>query len=206
TRSLRSRHRPRRHGAQGTEILLGGPDRVPGANRFSTTRLQVGHSCSNLHTGCLAPLARGGRATPSYIRNSQEERNTALRSKLLARLTCAALFAGCVFGLSTAAASAATLNGAGSTLVAPIEAEWAAAWGQSTGNTVNYAGVGSGTGYTDIARGLVDFGASDAPLSVYSTPPCANCVQIPWALTATGVSYRVDGIRFVRGQHSLHLT
>jgi phosphate transport system substrate-binding protein len=129
-----------------------------------------------------------------------------LRSKLLARLTCAALFAGCVFGLSTAAASAATLNGAGSTLVAPIEAEWAAAWGQSTGNTVNYAGVGSGTGYTDIARGLVDFGASDAPLSVYSTPPCANCVQIPWALTATGVSYRVDGIRFARGQHSLHLT
>ena len=44
-----------------------------------------------------------------------------MRSKLLARLTCAALFAACVFGLSTAAASAATLNGAGSTLVAPIE-------------------------------------------------------------------------------------
>ena len=129
-----------------------------------------------------------------------------MRSKLLARLTCAALFAGCVFGLSTAAASAATLNGAGSTLVAPIEAEWAAAWGQSTGNTVNYGSVGSGTGYTDIARGLVDFGASDAPLSVYSTPPCANCVQIPWALSATGVSYRVDGVRFARGQHSLHLT
>ena len=129
-----------------------------------------------------------------------------MRSKLLARLTCAALFAGCVFGLSTAAASATTLNGAGSTLVAPIEAEWAAAWGNATGNTVNYAAVGSGTGYTDIARGLVDFGASDAPLSVYSTPPCANCVQIPWALTATGVSYRVSGIRFARGQHSLHLT
>jgi phosphate transport system substrate-binding protein len=129
-----------------------------------------------------------------------------LRSKLLARLTCAALLAACVFGLSTAAASAAALNGAGSTLVAPIEAEWAAAWGNATGNTVNYAAVGSGTGYTDIARGLVDFGASDAPLSVYSTPPCANCVQIPWALTATGASYRVDGIRFARGQHSLHLT
>ena len=129
-----------------------------------------------------------------------------MRSKLLARLTCAALFAGCVFGLSTAAASAATLNGAGSTLVQPIEAEWAAAWGQSTGNTVVYAGVGSGTGYKDIAQGLVDFGASDAPLSVYTTPPCANCVQIPWALSATGVSYRVDGIRFARGQHSLHLT
>ncbi|MBV9680933.1 MAG: phosphate ABC transporter substrate-binding protein PstS [Solirubrobacterales bacterium] len=128
-----------------------------------------------------------------------------MRSKLLARLTCAALVAGCVFGLSTAVASATTLTGAGSTLVAPIEAEWATAWGTSTGNNVTYAAVGSGSGYKDIAQGLVDFGASDAPLSVYSTPPCANCVQIPWALTATGVSYRIDGLRLPR-HTNLHLT
>jgi phosphate transport system substrate-binding protein len=123
----------------------------------------------------------------------------------MARLTCAALFAACVFGLSTAAASAATLNGAGSTLVAPIAAEWGTAWGQSTGNTVNFAAVGSGTGYKDIAQGLVDFGASDAPLSVYSTPPCANCIQIPWALSATGTSYRIDGLRLPR-HTNLHLS
>jgi phosphate transport system substrate-binding protein len=128
-----------------------------------------------------------------------------LRSKRLGRLTCAVLLAGLICGLSAAAASATTLNGAGSTLVAPIEAEWATAWGNSTGNTVNYAAVGSGTGYKDIAGGLVDFGASDAPLSVYSTPPCANCVQIPWALTATGVSYRIDGLRLPR-HTSLHLS
>jgi phosphate transport system substrate-binding protein len=118
----------------------------------------------------------------------------------MARLTCAVLFAGCIFGLSSAAASAATLQGAGSTLVAPIEAEWAAAWDQATGNTVTYNPVGSGSGYKDIAGGLVDFGASDAPLSVYSTPPCNNCVQIPWALTATGVSFHVNGL------NHLHLT
>jgi phosphate transport system substrate-binding protein len=128
-----------------------------------------------------------------------------LRSKRLGRLTCAVLLAGCVFGLSTAAASAATLTGAGSTLVAPIEAEWATAWGNATGNNVTYASVGSGTGYKDIAQGLVDFGASDAPLSVYSTPPCNNCVQIPWALTATGVSYRIDGLRLPR-RTSFHLS
>ncbi len=128
-----------------------------------------------------------------------------MRSKRLGTLTCAVLLAGCMFGSSTAAASAATLAGAGSTLVAPIEAEWATAWGNSTGNNVTYAAVGSGTGYQDIAHGLVDFGASDAPLSVYSTPPCANCVQIPWALTATGVTYRIDGLRLPR-HTSLHLT
>ena len=126
-------------------------------------------------------------------------------SKRVMGLTCAALLAGCAFALSATAASAATLNGAGSTLVAPIEAEWAAAWGNQTGNTVTYAAVGSGSGYKDIAQGLVDFGGSDAPLSVYSTPPCVNCVQIPWALTATGVSYHINGLRLPR-HTNLHLT
>ncbi len=127
-----------------------------------------------------------------------------MRSKRLGRLTCAALFAGCVFGLSTAAASAATLNGAGSTLVAPIEAEWAAAWGNQTGNNVTYAAVGSGSGEKDIAQGLVDFGGSDAPLSVYAGVP-GTLVQIPWALTATGVSYHINGLRLPR-HTNLHLT
>jgi phosphate transport system substrate-binding protein len=119
--------------------------------------------------------------------------------KRLAGLTCVGLLAGCAFGLSAAAASAATLNGAGSTLVAPIEAEWAAAFDSATGNTVNYNSVGSGTGEKDIAQGLVDFGASDAPLSVYSGVP-GNLVQIPWALSATGVSYHLHGVS------RLHLT
>jgi phosphate transport system substrate-binding protein len=115
------------------------------------------------------------------------------------------VLAGCVFGLSAAAASAATptLNGAGSTLVAPIEAEWAAVWDTANSTLVNYSPVGSGTGEKDIAAGLVDFGASDAPLSVYSGVP-ANIVQIPWALSATGVSYHLNGLK-PRGA-SLRLT
>jgi phosphate transport system substrate-binding protein len=123
-----------------------------------------------------------------------------LHSKRLASLSCAALVAGAVFGLSTAVASAASaLQGAGSTLVAPIEAEWATAWAQTTGNPApTYQAVGSGTGLTDIASGLVDFGASDAPLSA-STTPCGGCFQIPWALSATGVSFNVPGV------HRLHL-
>jgi phosphate transport system substrate-binding protein len=117
------------------------------------------------------------------------------------------VIAGCVvFGFSTAVASAAiTITGAGSTLIQPLETEWAAAWGSQTGNTVTYNGVGSGTGYKDIANGLVDFGASDAPLSAYAAPVCNNCVQIPWGLSATGVSFRLDNLRLPRGK-ALHLT
>ena len=126
-------------------------------------------------------------------------------SKRLVSMTCAVLLAGCVYGLSAVAASAATptLNGAGSTLVAPIEAEWAAVWDTANKTLVNYSPVGSGTGEKDIAGGLVDFGASDAPLSVYPTAP-SNLVQIPWALTATGVSYHLNGLK-PRGA-SLRLT
>jgi phosphate transport system substrate-binding protein len=113
--------------------------------------------------------------------------------KRLAGLTCVGLLAGCAFGLSAAGASAATLAGAGSTLVAPIEAEWAAAFDSATGNTVTFNPVGSGTGEKNIAAGLVDFGASDAPLSAYSNVP-GNLVQIPWALSATGLSYHLHGI------------
>jgi phosphate transport system substrate-binding protein len=115
----------------------------------------------------------------------------------LAGLTCVGLLAGCVLGLSAAAASATTLAGAGSTLVAPIEAEWAAAFDSATGNTITYNAVGSGTGEKDIAQGLVDFGASDAPLSAYTNVP-SNLVQVPWALSATGVSYHLRGVSKLR--------
>lgn len=119
-----------------------------------------------------------------------------MHSKRLAKLTCAALAVGALSGLAASAASAAgpTLSGAGSTLVAPLEAEWAVAWAQATGNNApTYQAVGSGTGLADIGSNLVDFGASDAPLSA-STTPCGGCFQIPWALSATGVSFNVPGV------------
>jgi phosphate transport system substrate-binding protein len=94
---------------------------------------------------------------------------------------------------STASAATGTLSGAGSTLVAPLEASWASAYQKKTGNTVTYNAVGSGTGITDISNRSVDFGASDAPLSPSQASACNGCVMIPWALTATGVGYNVPG-------------
>ena len=94
-----------------------------------------------------------------------------------------------------------TIAGAGSTLVAPIEAEWASSWDNSSHNTVTYNAVGSGTGFNEIAANQVDFGASDAPMSAYSAK-CNGCVQIPWGLSATGVSFNINNGKV----HSLHLT
>lgn len=94
---------------------------------------------------------------------------------------------------SRAMAAGGTLNGAGSTLVAPFEAEWAQGFDNKYGDTVNYNAVGSGTGITDISQRIVDFGASDAPLTSSQAAGCHGCVQIPWALSATGVGYNVPG-------------
>ncbi len=91
------------------------------------------------------------------------------------------------------AAAAANLTGAGSTLVAPLEKQWAASV-QSQGINVTYGSVGSGTGIADITSRTVDFGASDAPLTAAQASSCNSCVQIPWALTATGIAFHINGV------------
>jgi phosphate transport system substrate-binding protein len=112
------------------------------------------------------------------------------------RVGAAVLVAGATAGFATAGtAMAGTLVGNGSTLVQPLLQKWVAGWDGSTGNTVTYTGTGSGTGVTDITSAIGDFGASDAPLSEYAAASnCPACVQIPWALSATGISYNLSGI------------
>jgi phosphate transport system substrate-binding protein len=127
----------------------------------------------------------------------------AFRRTKLASLSAVGLALGASVGFTANAVAdtPGTLNGAGSTLVAPLEAEWAQGFDSKTGNTVNYNAVGSGTGIADISAGTVDFGASDAPLNPTQAAACANCIQIPWALSATGVGYNVPGVG-----NKLHLT
>jgi phosphate transport system substrate-binding protein len=95
--------------------------------------------------------------------------------------------------LSAAAASAATITGAGSSLVNPIVQEWIPALGTAFGYSLTYASVGSGTGIADISAGSVDFGASDAPMNATQAAGCAGCVEVPWVLTGTTLAYNVPG-------------
>jgi phosphate transport system substrate-binding protein len=96
---------------------------------------------------------------------------------------------------SPPAPAAASLSGAGSSLVAPLVAEWAAAFQAFHGTTVTYYPVGSQAGIKDISARLVDFGASDAPMTSAQQTACNGCYQIPWALSAIGISYHVNGLR-----------
>lgn len=116
------------------------------------------------------------------------------RSKLITLAVAAVVTSG-GSAVAASAASAATITGAGSTLVAPLEAEWASNWDSSSGNTVTFNAVGSGTGMQDLASGQVNFGASDAPISAYPSLSLGSDVQIPWALTATAVGYNLPGVK-----------
>jgi phosphate transport system substrate-binding protein len=99
---------------------------------------------------------------------------------------------------SSAAASATSLTGAGSTLVAPLEAYWAQGFEHQYGYSVTYAAVGSGAGIAQISARTVDFGASDAPMTPTQAEGCKSCIQIPWALTATGIAFKLEGVSTLR--------
>jgi phosphate transport system substrate-binding protein len=85
------------------------------------------------------------------------------------------------------------LVGAGSTLVAPLLAQWSNDYAKKTGSTITYGAIGSGGGIAQITARTVDFGASDAPFSPDQASQCKSCLQVPWALAATLVSYNVKG-------------
>jgi len=92
------------------------------------------------------------------------------------------------------AGSSSVLNGAGSTLVAPLISQWAPDYATNDGVTITYGPIGSGGGIDAITARTVDFGASDAPLTSDQATACKSCLQVPWALAATVVTYNVKGV------------
>jgi phosphate transport system substrate-binding protein len=121
-----------------------------------------------------------------------------LHRTTLARFTGLALIASMVGGLTASASAAGTLNGAGSSLIAPLMANWSADFNARNSVAVNYSAVGSGAGIAQISARTVDFGASDAPMTPAQFSGCNGCVQIPWALTATVTAFNVPGVKTLK--------
>ena len=90
--------------------------------------------------------------------------------------------------------AAGSLTGAGSSFVAPLVNAWIPQVENKFGLKITYGPIGSGGGINAISNRTVDFGASDAPLTPDQFAACRGCVQIPWALSATSLAYRGDGL------------
>jgi phosphate transport system substrate-binding protein len=102
-------------------------------------------------------------------------------------------------GTGTAAAPTnkvtATINGAGSTLAAPIYQQWGSTL-KSSGLTVNYNPVGSGTGIADLQTATANFAGSDPALKSSDVAKMKGPVlQFPVAFGAITVSYNLSGIK-----------
>jgi len=120
---------------------------------------------------------------------------TRLRVKKLICLSGVMLASVAAAGPAQAAPAAVTLSGAGSTLVAPLIAEWASQYHIFFGDRISYEAVGSPAGISALSSGAVDFGATDSPLTSAQRQSCSHCLQIPWALTAIAIGYHVASIR-----------
>jgi phosphate transport system substrate-binding protein len=88
-----------------------------------------------------------------------------------------------------------SLKGAGSSLVAPLIAAWSSDYRERADVQVDFNAAGSGIGIQAITLREVDFGASEAPLTPDQTEAAHGVLQIPWALSATVMSYNVPGLK-----------
>jgi phosphate transport system substrate-binding protein len=95
----------------------------------------------------------------------------------------------------SSSAPAATINGAGSTLAAPIYQQWGSTL-KSQNLTVNYNPVGSGAGITDLQTSTVDFAGSDPALKPTDEAKMKGpALQFPVAFGAITVSYNLSGVK-----------
>ena len=99
-----------------------------------------------------------------------------------------------VLALSSAAANAIDISGAGATFPYPIYAKWADAYKKETGNGLNYQSIGSGGGIKQIKAKTVTFGASDAPLPGKELDE-SGLAQFPMVMGAIVPVVNLDGIK-----------
>jgi phosphate transport system substrate-binding protein len=111
-----------------------------------------------------------------------------MKIKFLSALAAVALVAG--------SASAQQLNGAGATFPNPIYSKWFSEYAAShTGVQINYQAVGSGAGIRQASDGIVDFGATDGPMTDEQMNSAkVKLFHIPTVLGAVVPTYNLPGV------------
>jgi len=95
---------------------------------------------------------------------------------------------------SAAPAYAETLNGSGATFALPLIDACKADFTKDSGHTLNYSGVGSGTGRTNFAFNQVDFAGSDAPYTS-GAPDADSFVYAPIYAAPIAIMYNLPTVK-----------
>jgi phosphate transport system substrate-binding protein len=86
--------------------------------------------------------------------------------------------------------------GAGSTFIYPIMTRWISSFQAShPGVQINYQSIGSGGGIQQLKQGLVDLGASDAPLDDERLKEMPPLVQIPESAGPVCITYNLPELK-----------
>lgn len=106
------------------------------------------------------------------------------------------LFAAGVLGLSTLAASAQNINGAGATFPNPIYTRWFSEFSKVDSKVhINYQSIGSGGGIRQVSEGTVDFGATDGPMTDDQIKSAkVKTMHLPTVLGAVVPVYNLPGL------------
>ncbi len=105
-----------------------------------------------------------------------------------------------LFVLALSAAQAQKLTGAGATFPYPIYSKWFSEYAAAhPGVEVNYQSIGSGGGIRQVTAGLVDFGASDMPMTDEALGSSKiKLIHIPTVLGAVVPVFNVPGVSEVK--------
>jgi phosphate ABC transporter phosphate-binding protein len=103
------------------------------------------------------------------------------------------LLVGAVWGLGLLSKSDKVyLTGAGASLPFPLISKWVQVYENLTGVRVSYNSIGSSGGITQISDKLVDFGATDAPLT--PDKDGLGLLHIPETIGAVAITYNINGL------------
>ena len=124
-----------------------------------------------------------------------------MRFLTIALSTLSLLTAACAGGDSgsgdtTAGSGGVDLNGAGATFPYPLYSKWTADYTAATGVKINYQSKGSGAGIKQLQDGIVDFGATDGPMSdaEMAAAKHGKVLHFPTVLGAVVIAYNVPEI------------
>ena len=101
-----------------------------------------------------------------------------------------------VLALFCCVGSAQNLTGAGATFPNPIYSKWFAEYGAAhPGVRINYQSVGSGAGIRQVSTRVVDFGASDSPMTDQQLKASeVKVLHIPTVMGAVVPVYHIPGV------------
>lgn len=106
---------------------------------------------------------------------------------------------GAVVSLACAQAKvqATDLTGAGSSFAYPIYSKWASMYAAKTGVRVNYQSIGSSGGIRQLSDEIVDFGATDGPMTDEQLGKAKGglVLHFPTVLGGVAVTYNLLGVK-----------